>query len=158
MKINSKVILLASAVLLVAAGGLVVMQQGEAEAKPAVVVYKTPTCGCCSKWVDHMREAGFEVEARGLNDLSAIKSQYGVQRSFSSCHTALVDGYVVEGHVPSEYVERLLKERPDVDGITVPGMPIGSPGMEGPNPQPYEVLSFDADGSTAVFARVTPGR
>ncbi len=79
-----------------------------------------------------------------------------MQRAFSSCHTAIVEGYVVEGHVPAEYVKRLLEERPDVAGITVPGMPIGSPGMEGPHPQPYDVLSFDKAGRTAVFARVVP--
>ena len=153
---NNKLILVASAVLLVVVGGLVVGLQGQAGAK--VVVYKTPTCGCCSKWVSHLHEAGFAVEANDLNDLSSIKNHYGVQRAFSSCHTAIVEGYVVEGHVPAEYVKRLLEERPEVAGITVPGMPIGSPGMEGPNPQPYDVLSFDAAGNTAVFAHVRPGQ
>ena len=151
---KNKLILAASAVLLVVVGGLVVGLQGEAGAK--VVVYKTPTCGCCSKWVSHLSEAGFEVEANDLDDLSSIKNHYGVQRAFSSCHTAVVEGYVVEGHVPAEYVKRLLEERPEVAGITVPGMPIGSPGMEGPNPQPYDVLSFDKEGRTDVFARVVP--
>ena len=155
MKINNKVILLASAVLLVLVSGLVVAQQREAKAK--VVVYKSPTCGCCSKWVGHMERAGFEVETRDMTNMAVIKNQYGVQRAFSSCHTAIVDGYIVEGHVPPVYVEKLLEERPDIKGIAVPGMPIGSPGMEGPNPQPYDVLSFDAAGNTAVFARVTPG-
>ena len=151
---NNKLIIVASAVLLVVVGGLVVGLQGEAVTK--VVVYKTPTCGCCSQWVSHLREAGFEVEANDLNDLSSIKNHYGVQRAFSSCHTAIVEGYVVEGHVPAEYVKRLLEERPDVAGLTVPGMPIGSPGMEGPNPQPYNVFSFDKEGRTEVFARVVP--
>ena len=91
-----------------------------------------------------------------LNDLSVVKNQYGVRREFSSCHTAIVEGYVVEGHVPTKYVDKLLAERPEVAGITVPGMPIGSPGMEGPNPQPYDVLSFDAEGKTAVFGSVRP--
>ncbi len=154
MKINNKIILLASAVLLVVVSGLVVAQQRGAKA--SVLVYKTPTCGCCAKWVGHMERAGFEVETRDLDNLTPIKAQYGVQRSFSSCHTAIVDGYIVEGHVPPVYVEKLLEERPDVKGITVPGMPIGSPGMEGPNPQPYDVLSFDAEGNTAVFASVRP--
>jgi len=154
MKVNNKIILIVSAALLILVSGLVVAQQSNAGAK--VLVYKTPTCGCCSKWVGHMERAGFEVETRDLNNLASIKSQYGVQRSFSSCHTAIVDGYIVEGHVPPVYVQQLLKERPDVKGITVPGMPIGSPGMEGPNPQPYDVLSFDAEGNTTVFARVTP--
>lgn len=151
---NNKLIIVASAVLLLVVGGLVVGLQGEAGAK--VVVYKTPTCGCCSKWVTHMRQAGFEVEANDLNDLSSIKAHYGVQRGFASCHTAIVEGYVVEGHVPAEYVARLLKERPDVAGLAVPGMPIGSPGMEGRHPQTYDVLSFDKAGHTTVFARVVP--
>lgn len=152
---KNKLIIVVSAVLLVVAGGLVVgLQSSKAGAK--VVVYKTPTCGCCSKWVSHLQEAGFEVEANDLNDLSSIKAHYGVQRAFSSCHTAVVEGYVVEGHVPAEHVKRLLEERPEVAGITVPGMPIGSPGMEGPNAQPYDVLSFDKQGHTEVFARVVP--
>lgn len=154
MKVNNKVIIIVSAALLIVVSGLVVAQQREAKAK--VVVYKTPTCGCCSKWVGHMEKAGFEVETRDLDNLAAIKNQYGVQRNFSSCHTAVVDGYIVEGHVPSAFVTKLLEERPDVKGITVPGMPIGSPGMEGPNPRPYDVLSFDAAGNTAVFGSVTP--
>lgn len=154
MKSKNTLILLASAVLLLVVGGLVIVQQREASA--SVVVYKTPTCGCCSKWVDHLREAGFTVDARDVNDLSAIKAQYGVQRTFSSCHTALVDGYVVEGHVPSTYVARMLAERPQIKGISVPGMPIGSPGMEGPNPEAYDVLAFDEAGRTTVYARVNP--
>ena len=155
MKVNSNIIIIASAALLVVATGLVIAQQRDAGTE--VLVYKTPTCGCCAKWVTHMEEAGFEVETRDLDNLSPIKNQYGVQRAFSSCHTAVVDGYIVEGHVPAVYVQKLLEERPDVKGITVPGMPIGSPGMEGPNPQPYDVLSFDAEGNTAVFATVRPG-
>ncbi len=154
MKVNNKVVIIASAALLIVASGLVIAQQRQASAK--VLVYKTPTCGCCAKWVGHMEKAGFEVETRDLDNLSAIKNQYGVKRDFSSCHTAIVDGYIVEGHVPPMFVKKLLDERPDVKGITVPGMPIGSPGMEGPNPQPYDVLSFDAQGKTAVFGSVTP--
>ena len=154
MKMNNKVIILASAVLLVFVSGLIVMKQDEAKAK--VLVYKTPTCGCCSKWVEHMQQAGYEVETRDLNNLSVVKNQYGVRREFSSCHTAIVDGYIVEGHVPTMYVDKLLAERPEVVGIAVPGMPIGSPGMEGPNPQPYDVLSFDAEGNTSVYAEVRP--
>ena len=154
MKSMSKLILFAAPVLLLALGGLFWMQQ--APAARTAVVYKSPTCGCCAKWVDHLEAAGFEVETRDVSNLSTIKAQYGVERRFSSCHTALIDGYVVEGHVPIEHVERLLEERPDVAGIAVPGMPIGSPGMEGPNPEPYEVLSFDRAGNTSVFAQVTP--
>jgi hypothetical protein len=115
---------------------------------PDVVVYKSATCGCCGKWVDHLRANGFSVTAHDVTDLNKIKSENGVPVALGSCHTATVDGYVVEGHVPADTIKRLLSERPNVKGIAVPGMPAGSPGMESPNPQPYEVLSFDAKGKT----------
>ena len=151
---KSKLILFAAPVLLLGLLGVFYAQQQSGS--PTVVVYKSPTCGCCAKWVDHMEAAGFAVEVHDMNNLSPIKTQYGVRRAFSSCHTAVVDGYVVEGHVPAEHVVRLLAERPDVTGIAVPGMPIGSPGMEGPNPEAYDVISFDREWRTGVFAHVTP--
>lgn len=123
---------------------------------PTVLVYKTPTCGCCNGWVEHMRQAGFTVDARDVRDLISVKMDGGVPTQMSSCHTAIIDGYVVEGHVPAEQVKRLLAERPEVAGIAVPGMPIGSPGMEGANPEPYQVLSFTHAGEAAVFADVDP--
>jgi hypothetical protein len=123
---------------------------------PTVLVYKTPTCGCCNGWVEHLREAGFEVEARDVRDLMSVKMDAGIPADLSSCHTALVDGYVVEGHVPAEVVRKLVAERPQVAGISVPGMPIGSPGMEGPNPEPYTVEAFTADGSRSAYARIDP--
>lgn len=123
---------------------------------PTVLVYKTPTCGCCNGWIEHLEAAGFTVDARDVRDIMTVKRDAGVPTPMSSCHTAIVDGYVVEGHVPAEHVERLLAERPEVVGIAVPGMPVGSPGMEGPNAQPYQVLSFTADGQAAVFADVDP--
>ncbi len=123
---------------------------------PTVMVYKTPTCGCCNGWVEHLREAGFTVDARDVRDLMSVKLDAGVPTAMSSCHTAIVDGYIVEGHVPAEHVARLVTERPDIAGIAVPGMPIGSPGMEGPNPEPYQVLAFGHDGSASVFADVDP--
>ena len=129
-----------------------------ADALPTALVYKTPSCGCCNLWVDHMREAGFEVDARNLNDLIPVKIDAGVPPRMSSCHTALIDGYVVEGHIPAEHVKRLLEERPDVVGIAVPGMPIGSPGMEGIGARPYQVLSWDRDGNMEVYAEVDPRR
>lgn len=122
-------------------------------ALPTITVYKTPTCGCCTDWVDHLRENGFSVVAHDLDDLSPIKAELGIRRELASCHTAVVDGYVVEGHVPADLIARLLTERPAVTGIAVPGMPIGSPGMEGPYSQRYDVLTFDRDGRTTVFAR-----
>lgn len=129
-----------------------------ADALPTALVYKTPSCGCCNLWVDHLREAGFEVDARNLNDLIPVKIDAGVPPRMSSCHTALIDGYVVEGHIPAEHVKRLLDERPDVVGIAVPGMPIGSPGMEGIGARPYQVLSWDREGNVEVYAEVDPRR
>lgn len=123
---------------------------------PTVLVYKTPTCGCCNGWIEHLEAAGFTVDARDTRDLMVIKRDAGVPTQLSSCHTAIVDGYIVEGHIPAEHVMSLLADRPDVAGIAVPGMPIGSPGMEGPNPQPYQVYSFTRDGQAAVYAEVDP--
>jgi len=123
---------------------------------PEVVVYKTETCGCCNGWVEHLRAAGFQVDARNVRDLMAVKLEAGVPGPLVTCHTALVDGYVVEGHVPADQVKRMLDERPDIAGIGVPGMPVGSPGMEGPNPQPYQVVAFDEDGGLSVYAEVRP--
>lgn len=121
--------------------------------KPAVTVWKSPTCGCCGKWVEHMRLHGFEVTVLDMPDLTAIKTANGVTEAIRSCHTALVDGYVIEGHVPADVVQRLLKERPKATGLAVPGMPLGSPGMESPNPQAYDVLLFDRDGKTTVYEK-----
>jgi hypothetical protein len=124
-----------------------------AAGEPEVTVYKTPTCGCCGKWVDHLRAAGFTVKTEDMPDLSLVKQMHGVPKPLAACHTAIVDGYVVEGHVPAADVKRLLAERPKVVGIAVPGMPIGSPGMEGGTPEAYEVLTFTRSGQTTVFAR-----
>jgi hypothetical protein len=123
---------------------------------PAAVVYKTEGCGCCNGWVDHLQAAGFQVDARNVRDLMSVKVDAGVPADLSSCHTAIIDGYVVEGHVPAYVVRKLLKERPEITGITVPGMPVGSPGMEGPNPKPYQVLAVDHEGNRTVFAEVDP--
>jgi hypothetical protein len=119
-----------------------------------VQVFKDPTCGCCSLWVEHLRKAGFSATVSDSDDMAAIKTKLGVPQKARSCHTASVDGYVIEGHVPAAEVQRLLKERPKIVGIGVPGMPIGSPGMEVANvkPQAYDVLAFDKAGQTTVFA------
>jgi hypothetical protein len=119
----------------------------------AIIVYKSASCGCCTKWVDHLKANGFNVEARNTNNLNKIKKEAGLQPKLASCHTAYVDGYVIEGHVPASDIKMLLKERPDVTGLTVPGMPMGSPGMEGPRRDKYEVLTFDKAGKTTVFSR-----
>lgn len=118
---------------------------------PKIVVYKSPTCGCCTKWVDHLRQSGFEVESHDRDDMNRIKLEFGISRPLQSCHTALVEGYTIEGHVPAEDIKRLLQKRPTVAGLTVPGMPIGSPGMEANRMDPYNVLTFDKQGNTEVF-------
>ena len=123
---------------------------------PVVLVHKTPTCGCCNGWIEHLEAAGFTVDARNTTDIMSVKRDGGVPVAMTSCHTALIDGYVVEGHVPIDQIQRLLSERPDIAGIAVPGMPVGSPGMEGRNAKPYQVLSFGRDGSASVFAEIDP--
>ena len=123
---------------------------------PIVQVYKSPTCGCCSKWVSHLEANGFTVEATDVNDINLIKSSFGIPPALASCHTAVVGDYLVEGHVPAEDIVQLLKQKPAIKGIAVPGMPIGSPGMEGDNPQAYDVISFDAQGETDIFSSHHP--
>jgi hypothetical protein len=119
---------------------------------PQLVVYKDPNCGCCRKWVEHMQQNGFRVEAHDTSGVDGIKGQAGVPMAARSCHTGLVGGYAIEGHVPAEAVRRLLREHPaDVAGLAVPGMVMGSPGMEGPNPQHYDVIAFTKDGRTSVY-------
>lgn len=111
-----------------------------------IMVHKDPNCGCCAGWVQHLREAGFAVQVDETADLDPIRSRLGVPPELAACHTAEVAGYVVEGHVPAAAVRRLLSERPLAKGLAVPGMPVGSPGMEGSRPQPYAVVLFGADG------------
>jgi hypothetical protein len=123
--------------------------------KKEVVMYKNEGCQCCTEWGDHMQEGDFAVEEVPVPVLMQVKRDNGISRELASCHTALVDGYVVEGHVPREDVERLLAERPEgAIGLAVPGMPIGSPGMETPGraPENYDVLLVMEDGSTSVYA------
>jgi hypothetical protein len=117
-----------------------------------VTVYQTRTCGCCGKWVAHMQAAGFRVAVRHRDDLTATKREHGITPRLMSCHTAVVDGYAIEGHVPADVVRDLLRRRPAVTGLAAPGMPAGSPGMEGPIRQPYDIVAFARDGSTSVFA------
>tara|TARA_R110002049_G_scaffold44303_2_gene129674 strand:- start:1022 stop:1471 length:450 start_codon:yes stop_codon:yes gene_type:complete len=119
-----------------------------------LVVYKDPNCGCCGAWATHMREHGFAVREVATQEMGLVKSEAGVPRALGSCHTATVGGYVIEGHVPADDVRRLLDEKPALAGLAVPGMPQGSPGMEGPYPpQRYEVIGFDGKGGTKVYAR-----
>ena len=127
-------------------------QQKATAAKPQLVVYKSPTCGCCGKWVEYMQAKGFAATVTNMADVAPIKTKHGVPSRMSSCHTTLVGGYVIEGHVPVEDIRRLLKEKPAIVGLAAPGMPAGSPGMDVPNSPPYDVVSFDKDGRTRVYA------
>lgn len=132
-------------------------QQGEehrVSTDPSVMtVYASPTCGCCSKWVDHLRGEGLSVEIVHTSEMGAVKQRLGVPNTLQSCHTGVIGDYVVEGHVPAADVKRLLNEQPDARGLAVPGMPIGSPGMEqGSTKEPYDVLAFRTDGTARVFA------
>ncbi len=126
-------------------------------AESAVIkVFKSATCGCCTKWVDHLRAAGFTVEATDRDDMARLKRENGISEQIESCHTAFVAGYFIEGHVPAQDVKRLLAERPKIVGLAVPEMPVGSPGMEGRNPVVYDVLAVDAQGKTTVYATHRP--
>jgi hypothetical protein len=128
----------------------------QAQALPAVEVFKTPSCGCCGDWIKHLEANGFKVTAVNVPDLAPMRAKLGMPVKFGSCQTARVGGYLVEGHVPAQDVKRLLREKPKAVGISVPGMPIGSPGMDGPiykaMQQPYDVLLVQVDGSSRVFA------
>jgi hypothetical protein len=117
-------------------------------------VYKDPQCGCCAKWVDHLKGAGFEVTVHDVPNIDEIKKQQGIPTEFGSCHTAVIDGYKVEGHVPVSVIQRLLKERPKIDGIAVPGMPMGSPGMEGPRRMEYDVMTFGGSEGPKVYEHI----
>lgn len=125
-----------------------------AAAKPKMTTYRSPTCGCCAKWIEAARRAGFDVAVVHTDDIHAVKSKHGVPDELISCHTTLVGGYVVEGHVPFDAVKRLLARRPRVKGIAVAGMPLGTPGMEASDgrKQPFKVMAFDATGKVSVFA------
>ena len=132
-----------SALALVAA--FLLLQRSPAKAEsPAILVHKDPNCSCCSGWVKHLKDAGFAVTVEETADLQPVRKRLGVPADLAACHTAEVDGYVLEGHVPAVAVRRLLEKRPAATGLAVPGMPVGSPGMEGGEPQPYDVVLFGA--------------
>lgn len=126
---------------------------GEAAAQ-TVDLYKNRACGCCGAWAKHMEDAGFRVIAHDMDDVTPVKRRHGLPHGLGSCHTAIVAGFVIEGHVPADLVRRLIAEHPPgVIGLAVPGMPQGSPGMESPAPESYDVIAFDARGGTRVYAR-----
>lgn len=118
-----------------------------------IEIYKSPYCGCCSQWAKHLETNGFEITVRNVVDMAPVKAANNVPPELHSCHTALVDGYVVEGHVPADVIRRLLAERPDALGIAVAGMPSSAPGMDQPTGEPYDVLIFDKNGRSEVYAR-----
>ena len=126
-------------------------------ATPAAVrnikVYKDPNCGCCKEWIRHLEQNGFTVEVVDMPDLSAVKTKYGVSSELQACHTGVIGDYVVEGHVPADLIVKMLEEKPAIAGLAVPGMPAGSPGMEGASKERYDVLTFDRAGRTAVYAQ-----
>ena len=117
-----------------------------------ITVYKDPNCGCCVNWNAAMRKAGFVVDVRDTQNISAVKASLGVPDALASCHTGVVAGYLFEGHVPPDLVQKVLRERPAIVGLFVPGMPSGSPGMEGPNPSEYDVIALGRDRRQAVYA------
>ena len=136
--------------------GLIASSRIRGQQVTKVDVYKDPTCGCCAQWVTHLQRAGFAAAVTDVQSIEAVKIKYHVPVQLQSCHTALVGGYVIEGHVPATELRRLLAERPKIVGLAVPGMPIGSPGMEGPSGKPYDVVSFDAAGTTRVYSTQKP--
>ena len=119
---------------------------------PQIEVWKDPNCGCCSKWISHLREAGFRVTAHDAASVNAARAKLGMPHRYGACHTARVGDYLVEGHVPASDIKRLLKQQPVAIGIAVPGMPAGSPGMEGPYSEPYQTLLVDQSGDASVFS------
>lgn len=122
-----------------------------------VVVYKSPTCSCCSKWIEHLQQAGFRVEVHNESEMGQIKKQLGIPKKLASCHTAIINGYLIEGHVPAEDIRQLLTQRPKAKGLIVPGMPVGSPGMEvGTRVDPYDVMLVADGQAPATFAHHGP--
>jgi hypothetical protein len=119
-----------------------------------LTVFKSANCGCCGIWSQYMEKEGFDVDVQVVSNLDAVKSEYEVPKSMESCHTAIIDGYVVEGHIPVEAIHKLLEERPDIKGIALPNMPLGSPGMPGIKKGPFVVYAIHHDGSTSEFMRI----
>lgn len=120
--------------------------------KPTITVYKDPNCGCCKAWIAHLLKAGYTVDAKDSPSMSEIKRGLGVPDALTSCHTGVVNGYIIEGHVSPEEIDRLLAQKPTIAGLAVPGMPMGSPGMDGGPKQHYQVLAFEKNGKAKVFA------
>lgn len=132
---------------------------GAAGEAPQIDVHRVKTCGCCSKWMDHLKESGMAVTDHIRETREGAPGRDQIPETMRSCHTAAVGGYVIEGHVPADVIKQLLKERPtNIVGLSVPGMPAGSPGMESPNPVAYDVMAIHKDGSTSVYKRIPANR
>lgn len=142
---------------LIASLGISVAGGVRAETRPTMTVSKDPNCGCCSGWVAHLQRNGFVVSVTETSDVQAIKARLGVPADLTSCHTAEIAGYVIEGHVPAPAIMRLLADRPSALGLAVPGMPVGSPGMEGGTPEVYDIILFGKDGQQS-FGRYRADR
>jgi len=146
-----------AAVIAVAGLGVATYAQMKpASSRPTAIVYKTPTCGCCSLWVDHLKANGFQVESKDVSadEVRAVSKAAGLKDEGASCHTAKIGNYVVEGHVPASDIHKMLKEKPAIAGIAAPGMPMGSPGMEqGGVKDAYDVIAFTKDGKTSVYSK-----
>jgi hypothetical protein len=119
---------------------------------PPMVVYKDPNCGCCTAWNEHMTAAGFRLQVKDTAQMAQVKGAIGVPAALQSCHTGVIAGYFVEGHVPADLVQKLVREKPAIAGLAVPGMPAGSPGMEGPPPERYDILAVSRTGTVSVYA------
>ncbi|MBY0497647.1 MAG: DUF411 domain-containing protein [Cyanobacteria bacterium] len=144
-----------SVVVFAAIGALSAQPQPTTGALPKVTVYKTSSCGCCRLWVDHMKKSGFDVQAMDVSsaDVRAVSKAAGLNDEDTSCHTSKIGNYTVEGHVPADDIKRMLKEKPAIAGLSAPGMPQGSPGMEQGIKEPYSVIAFKKDGTSTVYAK-----
>jgi hypothetical protein len=138
-----------------ALAGIIALLASKAEAAPPgtrITVYKDPNCGCCRNWAEAMKKTGFVIDTRDTPNLAAVKTSLGVPDALASCHTGVVGGYLFEGHVPPDLVQKVLRERPAIVGLFVPGMPAGSVGMEGPNPERYDIIALSRDQRRTVYA------
>ena len=152
----SRITFAASTIAVLALGlGVAAQQKAATPAATKVTVYKTSSCGCCRLWVDHMKSNGFDVQAMDVSaaDVRSVSKASGLKDEDTSCHTAKIGAYVVEGHVPADDIKRMLKEKPAIAGLSAPGMPQGSPGMEQGVKEPYDVIAFKKDGTSTVFAK-----
>lgn len=152
---NQKVVVIAATLLLIFGGAWILTNTDALStgSENSITMYKNPSCQCCDKWANYLEAEGFDVTVEVPQNLDMVKNELGLPYELGSCHTGVIGDYVVEGHVPAEDIRRLMEEKPDAKGISVPGMPIGSPGMEQGNRQePYEVILFDEDGNQSVFA------